>query len=57
MLATAPRRLAAALLVGPTAVTIGRAAVIAENESTGVKVSDVNAEYYASRWSGAVRFR
>ena len=28
----------------------------AENESTGVKVSDINSEYYSSRWYGAVRF-
>ncbi|MDP9365523.1 MAG: C40 family peptidase [Chloroflexota bacterium] len=29
--------------------------VHAENESTGVKVSDINSDYYASRWYGAVR--
>jgi peptidoglycan DL-endopeptidase LytF len=28
----------------------------AENENTGVKVSDIDSEYYASRWYGAVRF-
>ncbi|MBA3416588.1 MAG: C40 family peptidase [Chloroflexia bacterium] len=28
----------------------------AENESTGVKVSDINSDYYSSRWYGAVRF-
>ena len=28
----------------------------AETESSGVKVSDINAEYYSSRWYGAVRF-
>ena len=27
----------------------------AENESTGVKISDLNSSYYASRWYGAVR--
>ena len=27
----------------------------AENETTGVKVSDINSEYYGSRWYGAVR--
>ena len=30
--------------------------VHAENEQTGVKVSDINSEYYSSRWYGAVRF-
>ncbi|MGH2618706.1 MAG: NlpC/P60 family protein, partial [Thermomicrobiales bacterium] len=29
--------------------------VHAENESTGVKVSDLNSDYYSSRWYGAVR--
>lgn len=29
--------------------------VHAENESTGVKVSDINSDYYSSRWLGAVR--
>lgn len=29
----------------------------AENEATGVTISDLNADYYASRWYGAVRFR
>jgi cell wall-associated NlpC family hydrolase len=29
--------------------------VHAENESTGVKVSDINSDYYSSRWYGAVR--
>lgn len=29
--------------------------VHAENESTGVKVSDLNSDYYASRWSGGTR--
>jgi peptidoglycan DL-endopeptidase CwlO len=28
----------------------------AENEQTGVKVSDINSDYYSSRWFGAVRF-
>lgn len=28
----------------------------AENESTGVKISDITSDYYASRWYGAVRF-
>jgi cell wall-associated NlpC family hydrolase len=27
----------------------------AENESTGVRISDLNSSYYASRWYGAVR--
>ncbi len=27
----------------------------AENETTGVKVSDLNSNYYGSRWYGAVR--
>jgi len=29
--------------------------VHAENESTGVKVSDLNSDYYSSRWYGAIR--
>jgi cell wall-associated NlpC family hydrolase len=29
--------------------------VHAENESTGVTVSDLNSDYYASRWAGATR--
>ena len=29
--------------------------VHAENESTGVKVSDINSDYYSSRWYGATR--
>ncbi len=29
--------------------------VHAENESTGVKVSDLNSDYYSSRWYGATR--
>ncbi len=29
--------------------------VHAENESTGVRVSDLNSDYYASRWSGGTR--
>lgn len=28
----------------------------AENEQTGVRVSDIDSDYYASRWYGAVRF-
>ncbi len=28
----------------------------AENETTGVKISDLNSDYYSSRWYGAVRF-
>lgn len=28
----------------------------AENESTGVRISDINSDYYSSRWYGAVRF-
>jgi cell wall-associated NlpC family hydrolase len=31
--------------------------VHAENETTGVRVSDLRAEYYRSRWYGAARFR
>lgn len=31
--------------------------VHAENETTGIVVSDLRAEYYRSRWYGAVRFR
>jgi cell wall-associated NlpC family hydrolase len=27
----------------------------AENESTGVKISSLSSDYYASRWYGAVR--
>ena len=27
----------------------------AENEQTGVKISDINSDYYSSRWFGAVR--
>ena len=30
--------------------------VHAENEASGVTVSDLDADYYASRWYGAVRF-
>ena len=30
--------------------------VHAENESTGVRVSDINSQYYSSRYYGAVRF-
>jgi cell wall-associated NlpC family hydrolase len=29
--------------------------VHAENENTGVRVSDLNSNYYGSRWYGAVR--
>ena len=29
--------------------------VHAENESTGVQVSDLNSDYYGSRWAGATR--
>jgi cell wall-associated NlpC family hydrolase len=29
--------------------------VHAENESTGVRVSDIDSDYYASRWYGATR--
>ena len=28
----------------------------AETESSGVRISDLDAEYYSSRWYGAVRF-
>jgi N-acetylmuramoyl-L-alanine amidase len=31
--------------------------VHAENETTGVRVSDLNSNYYGSRWYGAVRIR
>ena len=38
-------------------IYIGNGQMIhAENESTGVKVSDINSDYYSSRWFGAVRF-
>jgi cell wall-associated NlpC family hydrolase len=30
--------------------------VHAENENTGVKISDINSQYYSSRYYGAVRF-
>ena len=37
-------------------IYIGNGQMIhAENESTGVKVSDINSDYYSSRWFGAVR--
>ena len=29
--------------------------VHAENESTGVRVSDLNSDYYGSRWAGGTR--
>jgi cell wall-associated NlpC family hydrolase len=28
----------------------------AENEQTGVRISDLNSQYYSSRWYGAVRY-
>jgi hypothetical protein len=38
-------------------IYIGNGQMIhAENESTGVKISDINSDYYSSRWFGAVRF-
>lgn len=38
-------------------IYIGNGQMIhAENESTGVKISDINSDYYSSRWYGAVRF-
>ena len=38
-------------------IYIGNGQMIhAENESTGVKISDINSDYYSSRWLGAVRF-
>jgi cell wall-associated NlpC family hydrolase len=38
-------------------VYIGNGQMIhAENETTGVKISDINSSYYGSRWYGAVRF-
>jgi cell wall-associated NlpC family hydrolase len=40
-----------------TGIYIGGGQFIhAENESTGVRVSDLNSDYYRSRWYGAVRF-
>ncbi|HEV2121923.1 MAG TPA: SH3 domain-containing C40 family peptidase, partial [Chloroflexota bacterium] len=37
-------------------VYIGNGQMIhAENETTGVKISDINSDYYSSRWYGAVR--
>jgi cell wall-associated NlpC family hydrolase len=40
-----------------TGIYIGGGQFIhAENESTGVRVSELDAEYYSSRWYGAVRF-
>jgi hypothetical protein len=40
-----------------TGIYIGRGQFIhAENESTGVRVSDLDSEYYSSRWYGATRF-
>ena len=29
--------------------------VHAENESTGVRISDLNSDYYGSRWAGGTR--
>ncbi len=38
-------------------IYIGNGQMIhAENEQTGVKISDINSDYYSSRWFGAVRF-
>ena len=40
-----------------TGIYIGGGQFIhAENESTGVRVSDLDSEYYSSRWYGAARF-
>jgi cell wall-associated NlpC family hydrolase len=40
-----------------TGIYIGGGKFIdAENESTGVTVSDLNSDYYRSRYYGAVRF-
>ncbi len=40
-----------------TGIYIGGGQFIhAENESTGVRVSELDSEYYSSRWYGAVRF-
>jgi cell wall-associated NlpC family hydrolase len=40
-----------------TGIYIGSGQFIhAETESAGVKISDLDAEYYSSRWYGAVRF-
>ena len=41
-----------------TGIYIGDGQFIhAENESTGVRISDLDSEYYSSRWYGAVRYR
>ena len=40
-----------------TGIYIGGGQFIhAENESTGVRVSELDSDYYSSRWFGAVRF-
>ena len=40
-----------------TGIYIGGGQFIhAETESSGVRISDLDAEYYSSRWYGAVRF-
>ena len=40
-----------------TGIYIGGGQFIhAENESTGVRISDLDSDYYSSRWYGAVRF-
>ena len=40
-----------------TGIYIGGGQFIhAENESTGVRISELDSEYYSSRWYGAVRF-
>jgi cell wall-associated NlpC family hydrolase len=40
-----------------TGIYIGNGQFIhAENESTGVRISDLDSDYYSSRWYGAVRY-
>jgi cell wall-associated NlpC family hydrolase len=40
-----------------TGIYIGDGQFIhAENESTGVRISDLDSDYYSSRWYGAARF-
>ena len=40
-----------------TGIYIGGGQFIhAENESTGVRISDLDSDYYSSRWYGAVRY-
>jgi len=40
-----------------TGIYIGDGQFIhAENESTGVRISDLDSDYYSSHWYGAVRY-